>query len=332
MKISVVIPVRNEEESLPILLDGLMGQTRPPEEIVITDGGSTDRTPQIIEEYIERGAPIHLVRAGMAMPGRGRNLAAQRATSEWLAFTDGGMRVAGNWLEGMAECAERDGVDVVYGGMDPVVDTFFKECAAIAYVKPPKESSGIQARPQFIASALMRRSVWQAVGGFPEHLRSAEDLLFMNKVSDAKFRTVFAPDAKVFWNLQPSFWRTFKRFFIYSRHNIRAGLARQWHANIFKQYAVILISGLPALAFGWRWWVAATIALWLLALTARSMLSIVRNRRCLPAGAFRNAARTAMIVPILAVIDLATFLGTISWLVRDKLNLNSASVGTANGA
>lgn len=332
MKISVVIPVRNEEESLPILLDGLMGQSRRPEEIVITDGGSTDRTPQIVEEYIERGAPIHLVRAGMAMPGRGRNLAAQQATSEWLAFTDGGMRVAGNWLEGMAERAERDGVDVVYGGMDPVVDTFFKECAAIAYVKPPKETSGTQVRPQFIASALMRRSVWQAVGGFPEHLRSAEDLLFMNKVSNAKFRTVFAPDAKVFWNLQPTFWRTFKRFFIYSRHNIRAGLARQWHANIFMQYAVILISGLPALALGWRWWVAATIAVWLLALTARSIVSIIRNRSCLPAGPLRNAARTAMIVPILAVIDLATFLGTISWIIRDKLNVGSASVGTADGA
>ncbi|HEX6189887.1 MAG TPA: glycosyltransferase [Pyrinomonadaceae bacterium] len=332
MKISVVIPVRNEEESLPILLDGLMGQTRQPEEIVITDGGSTDRTPRVIEEYIERGAPIHLVRTSMAMPGRGRNLAAERATSEWLAFTDGGMRVAGNWLEGMAERAEREGVDVVYGGMDPVVDTFFKECAAIAYVKPPKESSGTQVRPQFIASALMRRSVWQAVGGFPEHLRSAEDLLFMNKVSEAKFRTVFAPDAKVFWNLQPTFWRTFKRFYIYSRHNIRAGLAQQWHANIFTQYAMILISGLPALAFGWRWWVAATIALWLLALTARSILSIRRNRSCLPAGALRNAARTAMIVAILAVIDLATFLGTISWLVKDKFNWVRTSAGATHDA
>ena len=39
-----------------------------------------------------------------------------------------------------------------------------------------------------------------------------------------------------------------------------------------------------------------------------------------------------MIVPILGVIDLATFLGTISWLVRDKLELGSANVGTTNGA
>jgi glycosyltransferase involved in cell wall biosynthesis len=332
MKISVVVPVRNEEESLPILLDGLISQTRQPDEIVITDGGSTDSTRQIIEKYIERGAPIHLVKAGMAMPGRGRNLAAQRASSEWLAFTDGGMRVARDWLAGMAERAEVGDTDVVYGGMDPVVDTFFKECAAIAYVKPPRENNGTYARPQFIASALMRRSVWQAVGGFPEHLRSAEDLLFMNKVSDAKFRTVFVPDAKVYWNLQPTFWRTFRRFFIYSRHNLKAGLARQWHVNIFVQYAVILICGLPALAFGWRWWAAATIALWLAALTARSILSISRNRSCLPAGAFRNAARVITIVPILALIDLATFLGTISWMVKDRLNPEDASAGTTNGA
>lgn len=332
MKISVVIPVRNEEESLPILLDGLINQTRQPDEIVITDGGSTDNTRQIIEKYIKRGAPVHLVSAGAAMPGRGRNLAAQRASNEWLAFTDGGMRVARDWLAGMAKRAEGGDTDVVYGGMDPVVDTFFKECAAIAYVKPPRENSGTLARPQFIASALMRRSVWEAVGGFPEHLRSAEDLLFMNKVTDAKFRTVFAPDAKVYWNLQPTFWRTFKRFFIYSRHNLKAGLARHWHVNVFTQYAVILICGLPALAFGWQWWVAATIGLWLAALTARSLLSISRNSSCLPAGAFRNAARVMMIVPILAVIDLATFFGAISWLVKDKLTFEGASAGTTDGA
>ena len=43
-------------------------------------------------------------------------------------------------------------------------------------------------RPRFIASALMRRRVWETVGGFPEHLRSAEDLLFMNQVDEANFR------------------------------------------------------------------------------------------------------------------------------------------------
>src|SRR5947208_16004741 len=84
MKISVIVPVRNEEESMRVLLDGLIAQTRRPDEIVITDGGSTDMTPKIIEEYIERGLPIQLIRERMALPGRGRNLAAARASSQWL--------------------------------------------------------------------------------------------------------------------------------------------------------------------------------------------------------------------------------------------------------
>jgi glycosyltransferase involved in cell wall biosynthesis len=71
MRVSVIVPVRNEERSIRALLDSLLGQTRMPDEIVITDGGSIDATTQIIEEYIQRGAPVRLIREGAALPGRG---------------------------------------------------------------------------------------------------------------------------------------------------------------------------------------------------------------------------------------------------------------------
>jgi glycosyltransferase involved in cell wall biosynthesis len=64
MKVSVIVPVRDEEDSIRELLDSLLAQTRPPDEIVITDGGSIDATPQIIESYREKGAPVKLIRAG----------------------------------------------------------------------------------------------------------------------------------------------------------------------------------------------------------------------------------------------------------------------------
>ena len=75
MKISVVIPVRDEERSIRPLLDNLLAQTQRPDEIVITDGGSTDATRDIIFEYIQTGAPIKLIEVDHALPGRGRNLA-----------------------------------------------------------------------------------------------------------------------------------------------------------------------------------------------------------------------------------------------------------------
>ena len=68
MKVSVIVPVRDEQDSIRELLNGLLKQTRPPDEIVITDGGSVDGTPQIIEEYIRRGAPVRLIRAGAINP------------------------------------------------------------------------------------------------------------------------------------------------------------------------------------------------------------------------------------------------------------------------
>jgi glycosyltransferase involved in cell wall biosynthesis len=83
MKISVIVPVRNEENSIARLLDALLSQSLPPDEIVITDGGSTDSTTAIIQDYVNRGAPVRLIRTTHALPGRGRNLAAARAVNQW---------------------------------------------------------------------------------------------------------------------------------------------------------------------------------------------------------------------------------------------------------
>ena len=329
MSISVVVPVLNEEDSIRQLLDGLISQTRRPDEIVLTDGGSVDRTRAIIESYIERKAPVRLVREDAALPGRGRNLAAERATSEWLAFIDAGIRPANDWLAALAERAGQEaGADVVYGAWEPVTDSFFKECAAIAYVPPPVLTEGEYMRPHFIASSLMRRSVWRAAGGFPEHLRSAEDILFMDKVKEANFRTVYAPRAVVRWDIQPNLRRTFKRFRSYSRHNLRAGLFKQWQATIFKRYALVLILTLPALVFGnWLWWLGSVLALWLLMLAARAVVSLRRNRRVYPASAGRQVLRFFALVPLLAAIDAAAFAGSLDWLIKDELRRGSESAG-----
>src|SRR6476660_3834517 len=115
MKVSVIVPVRNEQDTIRALLDGLLNQTRLPDEIIITDGGSLDATTEIIEEYIRKGAPVRLIRAGAALPGRGRNLGAAQASYEWIGFTDAGIRLANNWLETLVAKAEADSsVDVVY--------------------------------------------------------------------------------------------------------------------------------------------------------------------------------------------------------------------------
>jgi glycosyltransferase involved in cell wall biosynthesis len=322
VKISVIIPVRNEEQSIGQLIDGLTNQSLKPAEIVITDGGSSDQTAAIVEAYDQTAVPIRLIRGGPGLPGRNRNLAAAQATSDWLAFIDAGITPEPDWLELLAKRVELESdvhadVDVVYGSYEPVADTLFQRCSVMAYVPPPVEIEGRLVRSRSVVSLLMKRRVWQSVGGFPEDLRSAEDLLFMNKIEQANFRIVNEPDALVHWQVQATPWLIFKRFVVYARNNMRAGLWRQWQAAIFMRYGSLLISALPAFWFGPQWlWL--TLTLWIAMLLVRGSVAIWRNRVCYPAGIFANAVRLLVLVPVIAMLDAATIIGTLQWAMTDR--------------
>ncbi|HYX29554.1 MAG TPA: glycosyltransferase [Pyrinomonadaceae bacterium] len=316
-RISVIVPVRDEAHTIAALLDGLLGQTLPPDEIVITDGGSTDGTRAIVRQFIASGAPVKLLTDDDSLPGRSRNISVTHATNDWIAFIDAGITPAKNWLESLADqVAGHTPAEVVYGSYEPTINSFFTECAAIAYVPPPTITNEGPVRPYSIASALMPRSAWKKAGGFPEHLRSAEDLIFMQRVEAAGFRIVRAPAAVVHWTIQPGLWRTFKRFVVYARNNMRAGLWRNWQRQIGLRYAVLAPLMVPSILFGVRWLVVP-IFFWLALMIARALRAIYQNRHSYPAGLMRNLLRLPVIVLILSMIDLATFLGTAQWLLTD---------------
>ena len=322
MQITVAIPVRNEEQSIRQLLDALTDQTLLPSEIVIADTGSTDRTCDIVSTYEHKNIPVRLIKSGQGFPGRARNLAAAAAAHEWIAFVDAGTKPELNWLESLAAAVKAgDAIDVVYGTYEPVTDTLLKQCSVMVYVAPPSAVDGKLIRARSIASAMMKRQVWQAVSGFPEDLRSAEDLLFMNRIERAGFRVTRAPDALVHWQVQPSLWGLFRRFVKYSRNNVRAGLWRNWQAAIFRRYGLLILSALPAIFLGARW-LLVTLALWFGLLAARAIVAIHRNRECYPAGPLWNLIRLCVLVPVLAVLDSATIIGTIEWIVRDRMRIS----------
>jgi glycosyltransferase involved in cell wall biosynthesis len=325
LDISVVVPVRDEAETISLLLEDLLKQSLKPREIVITDGGSTDATVQIIENFIRDGAPVRLVREQDSLPGRARNVGVEHAACQWIAFIDAGIRPVPEWLESLAQKVLDDAtVDVVYGTYEPVTDTFFTECAAIAYVPAPFASEDGLVRPRSIVSALMRREVWKFAGGFPENLRSAEDLIFMRRIEQANCRTVRASRAVVYWWIQPTLWLTFKRFVEYSRNNIRAGLFWDWQGTILIYYAILAVPFYRVLRLDTDFTVKmdpfallVTPVLWVLLMSVRAAKALWRNRLAYPAGLIRNLARFVLLLVILIAIDAAAILGTIKWLLSD---------------
>jgi len=305
LQISLVIPVRNEEESLARLLDSIRRQTRPPDEVLLVDGGSTDRTVELARELAAGDPRFRVVEAGEATPGRGRNVGAAAARHPWIAFTDAGIALEPDWLERLAERVAGDPpADVVYGNFEPVTRTFFERCAAIAYVAPkePREGGG-EARGPFIASSLMRREVWRRAGGFPD-LRAAEDLIFMENIERLGVVTRWAPRATAWWQLQPGFARTYRRFALYSKHNVWAGRQRFWHYGVARQYAVALVFVALGLAHS-LWWLAVPA----LGLLARAARSVRRHRAGHTLLWTLNPFQLLGVAAVIVTLDLATFAG-----------------------
>lgn len=330
--VSLIVPVRNEAESIEKLLESIGRQTYRPDEVVLVDGGSTDDTAAIVERIATDDPTIKLIKTDGATPGKGRNIGIENAQNDWIALTDAGIKLEADWLENLvAEIQHLDRrnegvssdpelyvsglkesggeVDIVYGNVSPVINSLFDKCAAISYVQPQR-ADGI--RGKFIASCLLRKNVWEKVGRFPD-LRAAEDLMFMDEVEKLGFKTVFAPKAMVYWSLQPDFSSTFSKFVLYSKHNVWAGRQWDWHYGILKHYAV-LIPFLLLAAVHSIWWLAA-IPLWLLARTARRILA---RRYEFGLGALFNPLIVGGTATLVLVIDAATFVGWIEALTSKK--------------
>ena len=73
LDVSVVMPLRNEAESLPLVIAGLQQQTYAPAEIILVDGGSTDDTVTIARQLTEGDDRFRIIEAGKATPGRGNS-------------------------------------------------------------------------------------------------------------------------------------------------------------------------------------------------------------------------------------------------------------------
>ena len=305
--VSLVIPVKDEEGTVDALLASIGAQTQPVDEVVFVDSGSSDRTVALLRNASLGNTPIRVIESGAGSPGKGRNIGIAAATNQWVALTDAGIKLDPRWLEELMEVVlHNPDVDVVYGNYEPVVDTFFERNAALVYVPAKQERAGAQMRGPSIASCLLRRDVWQAVGGFPD-LRAAEDLMFMEQVERRPFKIGWAPRATVWWQLRPSLLSTFRRFVLYSRHNVLAGRQKYWHYGIARQYVLALIVALAALGSG-IWWLLLAIPLGLL---LRVFKSIWSRRDSLSVWGLINPLRLIHVMIITLAIDLATFVGWI---------------------
>ncbi|MCI4351101.1 MAG: glycosyltransferase [Thermoplasmata archaeon] len=206
-RLPVVIAARNEEDDLPGCLDDLHHQRNVDLEIVVVDGGSTDRTRAVVEArssfarlVVEPPLPVGWVGKIWAL-----DTGARSTTGEWILFTDADMRFHPDAVATALAWGVRENADLVtlappiqmHGFWENVVLPFYVQMV-LTYFRVPRvnhdDSSAAMANGQF---TLVRRRAYESVGGHAA-VRSfiLEDVALARRFRAAglRLRVAWTPD------------------------------------------------------------------------------------------------------------------------------------------
>lgn len=88
MRLSVIVPVYNVEEFLPVCIDSLLKQSVEAMEILLVDDGSTDGSGQICDKFALRDPRIRVIHKENGGLSDARNRGVEEAVGTYIAFID----------------------------------------------------------------------------------------------------------------------------------------------------------------------------------------------------------------------------------------------------
>ena len=259
LSVAVIATVLNEEASVGELIGSLANQTRLPDEVVISDGGSTDGTVERIGAAASGRLNVTILRLPGANISEGRNAAVLHSTADVIAVTDAGVSLKPTWLEQLVTPFERrrGGLDVVSGFFEPAPRTLF-ELAMGATVLPTKEDVNPARFLPSSRSVAFTREAWRQAGGYPEWLDYCEDVVF--DLALRKNGCVFgwAPEAVALFRPRQNLRAFWTQYFRYARGDGKAKLWLLRHASRYASYAGALAFLLGSRK---RWYLLLPVAL-----------------------------------------------------------------------
>jgi len=193
-EVSVIIPAYNRSGIIGRAIKSILGGTVIPGEIIVSDDGSTDDTVRVAKSF---GNPVRVIRRKNAGPAAARNAGVEASTREWITFLDSDDYYLPHKIEQQCEALDKypkQDVLVSNGyiieGPDPQNDrrdnfTYGNlkvngTCVLQAAELTPylcKDLAG------YVEGLLIRRSVWEKLGGMDERIWGIEDLDFYMRLS-----------------------------------------------------------------------------------------------------------------------------------------------------
>jgi glycosyltransferase involved in cell wall biosynthesis len=110
--ISIIIPVYNAEKYLVKCLDSVVNQTYRNLEIILVDDGSTDKSPEICEEYAKKDNRIKLLHKENGGVSSARNAGLSMISGEYIAWVDSDDYVETDYIEYMYKLLAEHDADI----------------------------------------------------------------------------------------------------------------------------------------------------------------------------------------------------------------------------
>ncbi|MFC5741203.1 glycosyltransferase family 2 protein [Dyella tabacisoli] len=216
-RVSLVVPTRNKTKLLRSCLDSILRSTYENYEIIVVDNGSTDSSTLRYLDKASKLSNVQVLRYDAPFNYSAiNNFAERHATGDVIGLVNNDIEIiTPDWMEEMVSHAIRPDVGAV-GAMLYYPDGTIQHAGVIvglggvaghAYLHQPRGYGGSHNRGLLLqnlsavtaACMLVRREVYNAVGGLDESLKVAfNDVDFCLRVRDAGYRNVWTPYAQMY--------------------------------------------------------------------------------------------------------------------------------------
>ncbi len=185
-KISIIIPALNEERYLAHCLSSVFQQDASLiEEVIVADGGSTDKTVATT-----KGFNVTLIPGGL--PGVARNNGAEAARGEFLLFLDADTILPPQFLRKAIELFMKKRLDVASFYLDPAAEGMGSRFVLNVYNVCSSISAAVL--PIFLTAGccvLVKRATHKAVGGFSDSVVVLEEYDYIDRIrKKGRFRVI----------------------------------------------------------------------------------------------------------------------------------------------
>jgi glycosyltransferase involved in cell wall biosynthesis len=258
-KFSIVIPVRNESDTIERCINGILINDYPREhmEVIVVDGGSTDNTRSIVKKLMVGDERVKLLDNPARITPVGVNLGIRHSTGDLIVFMSGHAVMSRNFMAELARVIkEHPDVWRAGGVMETVSDTHMGRVIAAAQSSPVGVGPGnwrVGVREGYVHQvcfAVVPRFVFDRVGLYDEELVRNQDDEFNQRVREAGGKHYMNPAVRIQYFARGSLRHLARQYYQYGFWRIRTIQKRGRPAHMRQILPVFFVLGWIVLALG----------------------------------------------------------------------------------